>query len=392
MSGCASSPRQPTSSTFADDVAFLKRHTDAIVLSDATGQARIAIVPQYQARVMTSTAGGDAGASYGWINRRHIKSRRPVPHMNPYGGEDRFWMGPEGGQFALFFPPDAPFDLEHWQTPAVIDTEPFELAAASDTRAIFRKHAALSNRAGFTFRIEIERTVRLLNPLRVEELLGTPIPPSVACVAFESENRLTNRGSEPWTRETGLPSIWILGMFRPTPETTMVVPIQPGAEGDLGPAVIDTYFGKVPPERLIVHDNVLYFRGDGLYRSKIGIPPRRAKATVGSYDEAQGVLTLVNASLSAQARDYVNSLWEIQTAPFGGDVVNAYNDGPLDGSRAQLGPFYELETSSPALALAPGQQAAHTHRTFHFQGSEADLDAIARATLGVTLEAVKAAF
>ena len=35
-----------------------------------------------------------------------------------------------------------------------------------------------------------------------------------------------------------------------------------------------------------------------------------------------------------------------------------------------LGPFYELETSSPALALAPGESAEHVHRTLHFLGAQ----------------------
>ena len=31
--------------------------------------------------------------------------------MNVFGGEDRFWLGPEGGQFALYFKAGDPFDL-----------------------------------------------------------------------------------------------------------------------------------------------------------------------------------------------------------------------------------------------------------------------------------------
>ena len=59
--------------TFGDDVAFLKSHlSDLIVLSDAKGQAQVALAPGYQGRVMTSTAGGDAGISFGWINREFI--------------------------------------------------------------------------------------------------------------------------------------------------------------------------------------------------------------------------------------------------------------------------------------------------------------------------------
>ena len=90
--------------------------------------------------------------------------------------------------------------------------------------------------------------------------------------------------------------------------------------------------------------------------------------------------------------DYVNSAWELQKEPFGGDVVNSYNDGPPKAGATQLGKFYELESSSPALALKNGESASHTHQTIHLEGSEKQLDAVAHAALGVTLEEIKAAF
>ena len=67
---------------------------------------------------MTSTAGGDAGLSFGWINRELIASGKLLPHMNAFGGEDRFWMGPEGGQFSIFFAKGAKFEFADWFTPA----------------------------------------------------------------------------------------------------------------------------------------------------------------------------------------------------------------------------------------------------------------------------------
>ena len=85
-------------------------------------------------------------------------------------------------------------------------------------------------------------------------------------------------------------------------------------------------------------------------------------------------------------------MWEVQREPFKGDVVNSYNDGPPAPGVPPLGPFYELETSSPALSLAPAAQHTHTHRTFHLVGSEADLDRIARAALGVGLHEISTAF
>jgi hypothetical protein len=46
--------------------------------------------------------------------------------------------------------------------------------------------------------------------------------------------------------------------------------------------------------------------------------------------------------------------------------LDHYNDRPPAPGKPPLGPFYEIETSSPALDLAPGQRYTHVHRTFHF--------------------------
>jgi hypothetical protein len=183
-------------------------------------------------------------------------------------------------------------------------------------------------------------------------------------------------------------------MFNPSPATTIVVPFKPGPEAELGPIVNDTYFGKVPADRLVVRgeDGVLFFSGDGKFRSKIGIPPRRVKPFAGSYDAANKVLTIIHVTVPEGAKDYVNSMWKIQEDPFSGDVVNSYNDGPASPGAKPLGPFYELESSSPAAALKPGETLTHVHATLHFQGPEEALDEIARKVLGVGLEEIQAAF
>ena len=378
--------------TFADDVAFLRDHVEVLVLSGDGGKAQVAVCPAYQGRVMTSTARGTEGSSFGWVNRDLIASGEILPHINVYGGEDRFWMGPEGGQFAIFFPKDAPFDLEHWQTPAVIDTEPFELAAQSPDSLRFARRALLPNASGTWFDVQVDRTIRLLGRGQTESLLGVACPESVDLVAYASENVLTNKGADPWKKETGLLSIWILGMYNPSPDTTVVVPFEQGPESECGPVVNDAYFGKVPAERLIVGDGVLFFRGDAQYRSKIGLAPKRAKPILGSYAAEAGVLSLVQYSKPEGAEDYVNSMWEHQEEPYCGDVVNSYNDSFLAPGNEGLGAFYELETSSPAAALAPNASITHMHRTYHFQGDEVGLDAIAKATLGVGLKDIKGAF
>ena len=348
---------------------------------------------------MTSTVDLEDGPSFGWINRKVIEAGllseeerkgKLEEHIYIFGGEERFWLGPEGGQFALFFQPGTKFEFEDWTTPAAIDTEPFELVDQSSTSAKFKRDCEMQNFSGTKFSMGIERTVSLLNAEAVSKSLGgLSLPDGINWVAYQTDNRLTNRGSESWTPETGMPSIWMLGMYNPSAKTTVVIPFKAGDESELGPKVNDAYFGKVPSNYLTVHDDVLFFKGDGTYRGKIGVTAARSKGIAGSYDADGGVLNIVTYNVQDSPHGYVNSMWEHQENPYEGDVLNAYNDGSPAPGEPPLGPFYELETSSPAAALKPGETIKHVQTTMHIQGSKEQLEAIAKRTLGVSLDEVK---
>ncbi|MEX2091634.1 MAG: DUF6786 family protein [Pirellulales bacterium] len=374
---------------FQGDVEFLRKHVEMIVLGAEAGGPRVAVVPAYQGRVMTSTTGGATQPSFGWINYEHIASGKSTPHINVFGGEERFWLGPEGGQFSIFFPPGGKFELADWQTPAAIDTEPFAVVERSNTSASFRHETTLKNYSNAEFAVRIDRKIDLLSKADAEKSLGVELG-GVKLVGYRTTNRLTNTGTNDWQKQNGLLSIWILGMYKPGPRTTVVVPFRQGEDATLGPVVNDAYFGKPPAERLKLGDGVLFFSGDGNYRSKIGLSPRRARDLAGSWDAEAGVLTIVKYTQpDASVTDYVNSMWEIQSQPYAGDVVNAYNDGPPAPGAKPLGPFYELETSSPALALAAGQSAEHVQETYHFEGDRAKIDALSKKLLGASLDEIE---
>jgi len=384
--------------TFGSDLEFLKQHTEIHVLQDATSGARVAVAPAWQGRVMTSSIGGDTGESLGWIHRENVKTgilpqeQRTglARHIHIFGGEERFWLGPEGGQYALFFPPAVSYTFENWITPALIDTEPFEVVASDAKRIEFNKDASLVNRAGTNLQMGIRRTVELLDPASVSAALKTSLPNGVKFVAYRSTNQVTNRGDAAWTKEDGLVSIWLLGMFKHGPEVTMIIPLKDGP----GNAVNSDYFGPLESDRLIATDKAVFYKGDGEYRSKIGVPPGRTNGIAGSYDAARGTLTLVRCDVPPNAAElpYVRSQWADHTDPYAGDLINAYNDGPATPGEPPLGPFYELETSSPALPLEPSQTLTHVQDTIHLQGDAASLDPIARAVLGVSLEEISSAF
>lgn len=385
--------------TFGYDAEFVAKHTKAIVLK--SGDAQVLVVPAYQGRVMTSTTGGDSGPSYGWLNYPVIAKgvRKPEEikgqleeHIYVFGGEERFWLGPEGGQYAIYFAPGSKFEFDVWHTPPLIDTEPFDLVSSSDTEAKFAKSFRLTNYSGTEFSGQIDRTVKLLDQAAAAKTFGIQLGASTKAVCYETDNRLTNKGDQPWTKEKGLLSIWLLGMYKPAPKTTVVIPFKAGDEATLGPKVNDTYFGKVPPDYLAVKDDVLFLRADGTRRSKIGISPKRSKGIAGSYDADSKTLTLVTYNVQDAPAGYVNSMWEIQKDPYGGDVLNSYNDGSPGEGKPPLGPFYEIETSSPAAALKPGETMKHVSTTIHIRGDEAALDTIAKAKLGASLAEITGAF
>ncbi len=385
------SPKIFNKGTFGHDLDFLKKHyPDVIVLTGIDSNARLIISPMHQARVMTSTAEGLEGQSFGWLNYELLASGKFLEHITPVGGEERFWMGPEGGQFSIYFKPGKTFEFANWQVPKEIDTRSFKLAGSSKIEARFEQKMSLLNYSKTTFELLVNRTIRILDSGQVKALLNIEIPGELKVIGFESENGITNSGSFAWNKTTGMLSVWILSMFNPSPQTTVVIPFKKIAAGS-GKILTDDYFGKVPGERLRVTERAVFFRADGKYRSKIGISPRGALTVMGSYDAQTNTLTIVQFSLPAGKTDYVNSQWKMQDHPFSGDAVNSYNDGPLaDGS--QMGPFYELESSSPAAELKPGEKLLHIHRTFHFKGKEDLLDAIARKVLGTGIGEIKNAF
>ena len=110
----------------------------------------------------------------------------------------------------------------------------------------------------------------------------------------------------------------------------------------------------------------------------------------GSYSADEGVLTITLFKVDRDAT-YLNQEWTTTKDPFTGDAMNAYNDGPLDDG-SQMGPFYEIESVSPAAFLEPKEELVHVHSVFHFTGNQESLNAISEKVLGTTLENIKNVF
>ncbi len=383
--------------SYQEHLEGLRRYTEVVEL--VQGPRRVLVAPALQGRVMTATGGGLTGPSFGWVNLPAVKQGEVNRQFNNYGGSDRFWLAPEAGQFGLFFAPGAKLTFANWFTPPALNQGAFPIVQQSSQSVQMARVMELTNASRARFRIHVNRTVRLLPPWRMAYHLGPQAASAlesdqVQAVAYETINTIRNIGQR-WDKRRGLLSIWILGMFPPGPETVIVIPYRPGPESERGPVVETGYFGSLGPDRLRVLPQVILFRGDGRYRSKIGVSQRRVLPVAGAVDLRRNTLTLVQFSMPSEPEKhlYVNNLWHLpQKKPYVGDVFNSYNDGPTEPGASGLGGFFELETLSPTRALEPGESLTHVHRTFHIQAPQERLDRIVQAVLGVSLETIRREF
>jgi hypothetical protein len=166
LAGCAAS--------FADDWARARRRADVVLLSDREGFARVLVGPDRGGAVLTSTAGGPGGRSFGWLDG------------NLWPGEDRPALEPEG---------------------------PFVLAEREAARVRLR-------RAG---ELDVERTVRLLSEEDAWRAAGATARPNVRVVAYETDTRV-----RPGRAGTLPAQLVVTGRFRALPGAWIVAPAREG--------------------------------------------------------------------------------------------------------------------------------------------------------------------
>lgn len=351
--------------TYQEDKSFLKDHIEVVELRK--GDKMVLTSPTFQGRVMTSSAEGEAGKSFGWVNRKLISSGEVLPHINNWGGEDRMWLGPEGGQFSLFFPSTESFDFEFWQVPSIIDSDKWLTLSRSDSKVTFGTTTSFTNASGTKLHCKLERDIELIDDAQIAKIVGAKLPAGSTSVGFQSKSRVTNIGVNEWNKETGAVSIWVLGQFNTSEDNFVIIPTQGKNQ------IVDDYFGAVPADRLIHEEDCHYFKADGKMRGKIGVLCDSALPMAFALDRVNSVLTVISFSFDESATDYVNSRWALQDEPFNGDVLNAYNDGPLEDGTI-MGGFYEIESSSKALFLKSSETFEHTHTTIHIKGDIESLE------------------
>jgi len=376
--------------TFGYDLNYLSSKDDIIVLSGNGDKAQVIVSVNYQGKVFTSTANGLNGNSLGFVNYKALDSKVIDEHMNAYGGENRCWLGPEGGRYSIYFKPKTEQTFENWHTPKPIDIEAWQLKKADKEMVAMNKVMDITNYLGTHFKLDVDRTIKLISLEDASLILDLNIEDEVDMVAYSTENRITNLNDFEWTSQTGTICIWMLDMFNCATKALTIIPFNKGEEKELGAVATTDYFGEIPKDRIKIKDNVLYFKTDGKNRNKLGLNAKRSKSIAANYDADSHRLTITTFDV-AKDGIYLNQEWNTNKNPLKGDAMNAYNDGPLeDGSI--MGPFLEIESCSPGAFIKPNEKLTHKHSVFHFIGDDKELDKITRKLLGVSIEQIKSAF
>ncbi len=376
--------------SFGYDLQFLAEKDSLVILASDDAQAQVIVSAKYQGKVFTSTAEGLEGTSLGYLNYDALNSTEINEHMNGYGGEDRFWLGPEGGKYSVYFAPGTEQVYDNWHTPKPIDIEPWKVVAGNSQGVAMQKEMAVSNYLGNELKLRVDRRVKLISRDEIRFKLGIGLNEGIKAVAYATSNSITNLNDFAWTEETGTVCIWMLDMYHTAPRSLTIIPFNEGSEKELGIIATTDYFGEIPADRFKVKGNVAFLKTDGKYRNKLGMNALRTKAIAGNYDPDTKRLTVTTFDVDPKAT-YLNQEWNPEKNPLIGDALNAYNDGPLeDGSI--MGPFLELESCSPAAFISPDESMGHNHNVYHFVGEEEDLTVITEKLFGTSIEELKKIF
>ncbi len=426
--------------SYRNGLNYLESKTKVLELYDRFG-ARVAVCPEWNGRVMTSSGDGLDGISYGLIHVAEIDAKQVDPTFCFFGGEDQLTLSPEGGPFSLYYGTETGEDeqmltaRDHIHLPRGFQEGPFLVdIAPPDPQIRMRRSVQMTNLAGANFDFDMVRTVRLLNRWDIHQVFGDPVAVSleqadVSYVGFETINTLVNRGT-PLTRESGLVSIRIRSMFNSGQNTVAIVPFRTGNERELGPSVCADFFGTAPHGRLRVLPQAALLRADSKYRCQIGVSRKRVLPFLASIDFRIGLMTLTTFNLppnpwesdylsneycetvSNTVADFMNTREyflresaglhtdeseeesgiilerDPEDTPYSGEVVRAYNHGPSFPGEVPTAQFFEFDVFSPAKELNRGESLTHHQFTAHINADNQTLAYLARTILGVDYDLV----
>ena len=213
--------------SYGETREFLAKHTELVELTNGEG-ARVAICPRVARPRDDLHLRRHARPQFRFRQRRVHHRRKARPALQQLRGR-RAPVALAGGRAVQpLVRPGKPQNLDNWFTPPAFNEGAWKVVSAANEPLRHGHDDEASKRLGTQFHLDVSRGVRLLGTSDLKQMLGESAAKKIAAagvksVAYETDNRLTNRGAD-MTREKGLVSIWILGMMNCGPEPSSSFP------------------------------------------------------------------------------------------------------------------------------------------------------------------------
>ncbi len=154
-SGRSTSTGSPAQSLTFDQIAQAVPGSVVLTGGDSAKNAmKVLVSPAHQGRIFTMQVG--SVESTGLVNLDAIRAGETSTQFNNFGGLDRFWLGPEAGQFGLYFEPGAELTRDVWRVPADFDRGPFRVVSSDASRVVMTRDIEVTNYSGTRFRVRVE--------------------------------------------------------------------------------------------------------------------------------------------------------------------------------------------------------------------------------------------
>ena len=330
--------------SYHDTLNYLVQKTSVVELYDQLG-GRVAVCPDWNGRVLTSTCDGLEGDSFGFVDVQAIETDR----VEDFGGEDQWTLSPLIYSFAI--------------------------ESIKPNEAVLQRTLRMADANGVSVEFHLTRSISLLCRKQAGEMFEDAVAVTealrhddVSVVGFCTENTIR-------TQEKACIVSRQRGMFNASPHTTVIVPT-PSVDFASEPFSVDVdYLGGAPHGRIRHLPQSLLIRADGQKRCQVTMLYSTAPPIIGAVELRSGTLTLWTFGVP---RDYEEK----------NDVIRIYNPDCPHRHDFDWETNYEVNCFSAARELEPEQSFTYCQNTLHINADNAVLDDLMRQIFGVSLGAV----
>jgi len=325
---------------YHDALNYLTQKTSVIELCNQLG-GRVAVCPEWNGRVLTSTCDGLEGESFGWVNVQAIDAEC----FEDFGGED------------------------HWTLSPIVHS--FAVELIKENKAVLQRTLQTADANGVAVEFQLSRSISLLNRQTIGALFGDDVANAleqedVSVVGFRTENTVSSS-------EKACVAGRLRGMFNASPNSVVILTTPPENFLSEQPSIDVDYLGGAPHGRIRHLPQALLIRADGRGQCQITMPFPDSPPIFGALELRLGTLTLWTFDLPNDSEE---------------DAIRIYNSGRSRTSTLDWAAYYEINCFSAAQELLSEDSRTYCQSILHLNANNDVLDGLVRNIFDVSLEEI----